>query len=70
MALVRVEVKLTDKEKIIEVEEGTSVKNLLPQLESRWRDNVIVIVNGKAARNEDLLSSSDRILILPLLAGG
>ena len=70
MALVQVEVKLTDKEKIIEVEEGTSVRNLLPQLEPRWRDNVIVIVNGKVARNEDLLSSSDRILILPLLAGG
>jgi sulfur carrier protein ThiS len=70
MAWVRVEVKLIDKEKIIDVEEGTSVENLLQQLEPQWRDNVLVIANGKVAKAKDLIHASDRIMILPLLAGG
>jgi sulfur carrier protein ThiS len=70
MALVRLEVRLGEKEKIIEVEEGTPVGDLIQQLEPQWRDNVLVIANGRVAKAKDLLNAADRILILPLLAGG
>jgi sulfur carrier protein ThiS len=62
--------KLGNKEIILEVPEGTSVGALLQRLEPQWRDNVLVIANGKVAHMNDLLNASDRVLILPLLAGG
>jgi sulfur carrier protein ThiS len=70
MALVRVEVKLSDKAESIEAEEGVSVESLLQKLGPQWRNNVVVIVNGRVAKAEDLLHASDRIVIFPLLAGG
>jgi sulfur carrier protein ThiS len=70
MGVVRVELKIGDQPETIETEEGISVESLLQRLELRWRDNVVVIVNGKVARAEDLLHASDRISIFPLLAGG
>lgn len=70
MTLVRVEMKLGNKEIILEVPEGTTVGTLLERLEPQWRGNVLVIANGKVAHMNDLLNASDRVLILPLLAGG
>ena len=70
MVLVRVEVKLGEKEMVLEVPEGAPVEALLERLEPKWRENVLVIANGKVAKAKDLIHASDRILILPLLAGG
>jgi molybdopterin converting factor small subunit len=70
MALVHAIVKLGEKETVLEAPEGTSVEALVKKLEAKWRDNVLVISNGKAAKATDLLYASDRVLILPLLAGG
>jgi sulfur carrier protein ThiS len=70
LGLVRAEVKLGDKQFVLEVSEGSTVKALLGKLESKWRGNVLVLVNGKAVGLDDLLHPSDRIWILPLLAGG
>jgi len=69
-ALVRVEVRVGDKENIIEVAEGTPVEKLIEQLEPKWRKNVLVIVNGQTAKATDRIHTSDRILIVPLLSGG
>ena len=55
---------------MLEVPEGTTVGTLLETLEPRWRGNVIVFSNGKIISMNHVLSASDRILILPLLAGG
>ena len=70
MALVKVQVELSEKKDILKVPQGTPVRNILERLEPKWRNNVLVLVNGKIANKEDKLLSSDRVLILPLLAGG
>ncbi len=70
VALVRVEVRLGDKENIIEAAEGTPVEKLIEQIEPKWRKNVLVIVNGQTAKATDRIHVSDRILIVPLLSGG
>jgi len=62
--------KLGEEEVMLEVPEGTTVGTLLETLEPRWRGNVIVFSNGKIISMNHVLSASDRILILPLLAGG
>ncbi len=69
-ALVRVEVRLGDKENSIEVPEGTTVEELVEHLEPQWRKNVLVIVNGQTAKATDRIHTSDRILVVPLLSGG
>jgi molybdopterin converting factor small subunit len=70
MPLVRVKVKLGDKETFLEVPEGICVETLLDKLEEKWRNNVLIIINGKAADSKDSITSLDHVLILPLLAGG
>jgi sulfur carrier protein ThiS len=70
MAVVKVQVKLSEKKAILKVPQGTPVKSILERLEPKWQDNAMVLVNGKIAKKEDKLLPSDRVLILPLLAGG
>ena len=70
MALVRVEMKLGNKEIILAVPEEITFGTLLERLKPPWRRNVLVIANGKVAHMNDLLNPSDRILMRPLLAGG
>jgi len=70
MGSVRVQVKLGDKKRVLEVSEGTTVEDLLKRLEPKWKHNVIVVANGKMANLSDRLSASDRVVILPMLAGG
>jgi sulfur carrier protein ThiS len=70
MALVNIQVKLSEKKAILKVPQGTPVRSILERLEPEWQDNAMVLVNGKIANKEDKVLSSDRVLILPLLAGG
>jgi sulfur carrier protein ThiS len=62
--------KLGNKEITLEVPEGITVGALLERLKPPWHGNVLVIVNGKVVDMNHLLNQSDRVLILPLLAGG
>jgi sulfur carrier protein ThiS len=59
-----------EKKAILKVPQGTPVRSILERLEPEWQDNAMVLVNGKIANKEDKVLSSDRVLILPLLAGG
>lgn len=70
MAVVKVQVELSEKKAILKVPQGTPVRSIIERLEPEWQNNVLVLVNGKIAKKEDKLLSSDRVLILPLLAGG
>ena len=70
MGSVRVQVKLGDKKRVLEVAEGTTVETLLKGLEPKWQHNVIVVANGKMVHLSDRLKASDRVVILPMLAGG
>ena len=54
----------------VKVPEGYCVADLKKRLDPKWRKNVIVIVNGKIAQNEQVLTESDRIRIFPIMAGG
>ena len=70
MGSVRVQVKLGDKKRVLEVSEGTTVETLLKRLEPKWQHNVIVMANGKMINLSDKINASDRVVILPMLAGG
>jgi hypothetical protein len=70
MPQVNILVKLSGRETILKVPEGTRVSALSDLLEPEWRDNVVILINGKAANTEDLVHAQDRVLIFPLLAGG
>ena len=70
MALVKVHMKLGGEETMLEVPDGTPVRTVLNRVGPKWRNNVLVLVNGKSAEVEDLLHTSDRVLLLPLLGGG
>jgi hypothetical protein len=67
---IKVQVKLAGEDTILEVPEGTSVSALPDLLDPKWRENVLILINGKVADTRDLIRSSDCVLILPLLAGG
>ena len=70
MASVKVRMKLGREETVLEVPDGTPVKNVIARVAPEWRDNILVVVNGKSVNEDDLLHASDRVVILPLLAGG
>ena len=70
MGSVRVQVKLGDKKRVLEVSEGTTVETLLKRLEPKWQHNVIVVANGRMVNLSDKINASDRVVILPMLAGG
>ncbi len=58
MALVKVQVELSEKKDILKVPQGTPVRSILERLEPEWQNNVLVLVNGKIANKEDKLFSS------------
>jgi sulfur carrier protein ThiS len=66
---VHVLVKL-DAENTLTVPDNTRVAALSQYLDPRWRDHVIVLVNGRVAAEESILHASDRVVIVPLVAGG
>lgn len=68
--MVKVVVKLTERPETMELAEGACVSELIRKLSPRWRDNVLVVVDGKVARPDDPLRSSDRVVVLPLMSGG
>ncbi len=58
------------KDKELELPEGSSLGDLLAQLEIPKKDAKITIVNGTAASAEHKLSDRDVVAIFPPIAGG
>ena len=58
------------KEKELELPEGSSLGDLLAQLDIAQKDAKITIVNGVAVSAEHKLSDHDVIAIFPPVAGG
>ena len=58
------------KEKELELPEGSSLGDLLAQLDIDQKDAKITIVNGSAVSAEQKLSDRDVIAIFPPVAGG
>ncbi|MHC4168398.1 MAG: MoaD/ThiS family protein [Planctomycetota bacterium] len=58
------------KEKELELPEGSSLGDLLAQLEIAQKDAKITIVNGSAVSAEQELAEKDVIAIFPPIAGG
>ena len=58
------------KEKELELPEGSSLGDLLAQLEIAQKDAKITIVNGSAVSAEHELAEKDVIAIVPPIAGG
>ncbi len=58
------------KEKELELPEGSSLGDLLAQLEIPQKDAKITIVNGSGVSPEHELSDHDVIAIVPPIAGG
>lgn len=58
------------KEKELELPQGSSLGDLLAQLEIAPKDAKIAIVNGSAVSAEHKLAERDVIAIFPPIAGG
>jgi sulfur carrier protein ThiS len=58
------------EDEVLLVPENTCVSDLKKRLPLRWQDNVLVIVNGEAAHDEQVLRGIDRVRVFPILAGG
>ena len=58
------------KQKKLELPCGSSLGNLLQQLEIHEKDAKILIVNGSAANAKHILNENDTIAIFPPIAGG
>lgn len=58
------------KNKELELPEGSSLGDLLAQLEIARKDAKITIVNGSAVSAEHKLAENDVIAIFPPIAGG
>ncbi|UCE47067.1 MAG: MoaD/ThiS family protein [Phycisphaerales bacterium] len=58
------------KERELELPEGSSLGDLLAQLEIAQKDAKITIVNGSAVSAEHKLAEKDVVAIFPPIAGG
>jgi len=68
--MVKVIAKLGSQDEVLEVPEGVRVGDLDKRLTTKWRGNVVVLVNGEVARQDQLLNELDRVRIFPLMGGG
>ena len=55
---------------VIEVSEGTTIRNLLQQIKVPREDIKVLFLNGIHARDEDVLKEGDRVGIFPSVGGG
>jgi sulfur carrier protein ThiS len=62
--------KIDKKSNSVEVELGTSVRQLLLQLKVPVDEARIIFVNGVEAEGHQILKDGDRLGIVPAVAGG
>lgn len=67
---VRIQVKLGDCRQEMRVPDGTLSGNVAAILVPKWRDHVLVVVNGRIAAPDVCLKDGDRVVVLPKMAGG
>ena len=67
---VRIQVKLGDCPQEMRVPDGTLSGNVAAILVPKWRDHVLVVVNGRVAGSDVRLRKGDRVVVLPKMAGG
>ncbi len=56
--------------KIMEIKDGATVRDILPVLHLEIEDVAVVVVNGKSGTYKQLLQEGDRVTLIPPLAGG
>jgi len=54
----------------IEVEEGTTARELLMALKIPAEDAMFVLINGAETKSDQILKDGDRLGILPAISGG
>jgi|YelNatPaOPRAMG01_1025707.scaffolds.fasta_scaffold00131_69 molybdopterin converting factor small subunit len=58
----------------LELEEGATVKDLISKLSEKIKGfdltQEVVLVNGKAARQDHILNHGDEVTIMPAIVGG
>ena len=54
----------------VEVEEGTTARELLIHLKVPAEDAMFILLNGVETKSEQILRDGDRLGILPSVAGG
>lgn len=62
--------KIDKKFHTVEVEEGTSVRDLLALLRVPVDEARIIVVNGTEAKSDQILKDGDRLGIFPAVSGG
>jgi molybdopterin converting factor small subunit len=69
-ATVRIEVKLGECPQELQVPDGTLSGDVPAILAPKWRNNVLLVVNGRVAGTDVCLKKGDRVVVLPKMAGG
>jgi molybdopterin converting factor small subunit len=69
---VNIQVKLGERPQELRVPDGTLCGDLYlhTKLAPKWRDHVLVVVNGRIAGSDVYLRKGDRVVILPKMSGG
>ena len=67
---VTIEVKLGEQPQKLVLAEGTPISKIPLELDSKWREQIMVVVNGKVAGSDVHIKAGDRVVVLPKMAGG
>lgn len=62
--------KVDEKSNSIDVEEGTTIFQLLTELKVPTDDAVLFILNGTLRQKDSILKDGDRLGIIPAVSGG
>ena len=59
-----------DNPRLVEMEEGTTVRNLLEKFQIPFEAPKIIFLNGIHARGDEVLKDGDRVDVYEMLGGG
>lgn len=59
-----------EKERVIELKEGTSIQSVIEQMELPVNDIAIMMVNGRGQKQDTVLKDGDVVSLFPPVGGG
>ncbi|MBP2173125.1 MoaD/ThiS family protein [Methanococcus voltae] len=65
--IIKVIVNYNNQEKTIEIEENSTVNNLINLMDL---EDVLIVKSGEILSDDDILKNNDKLRILPVVSGG
>jgi molybdopterin converting factor small subunit len=59
-----------EKEMIMELPDGTTIKDIIERLSIDQKDAAILMINGRGAKPDTILEGNDTVAIFPPVGGG